>query len=177
MNLRENLSQRMGKPEIYEIIFHVRNNEKLKQELYNLVFDSDETVALHATWVLCHYPASESEWLHGKQNELIDEVLQCTHPGKRRQLLNIIQLQSFTNSPRVDFLDFCLNGMVSKDELPAVKSLCIKLAYELCRNIPELLQELLTLLEIMEPDLLSPAVRAVRRNTLKAIKKQRNTIS
>lgn len=46
----------------------------------------------------------------------------------------------------------------------------IKLAYQLTCSIPELQQELRTMLEIMEPELLSPAIRAVRRNTLKAMK-------
>ena len=46
----------------------------------------------------------------------------------------------------------------------------MKLAYQLTRSIPELQQELRTMLEIMEPELLNPAIRAVRRNTLKAMK-------
>ncbi|KAA4613931.1 hypothetical protein F3B81_28560, partial [Bacteroides ovatus] len=60
--------------------------------------------------------------------------------------------------------------MVSRQEPAGVQSLCIKLAYQLTCSIPELQQELRTMLEIMEPELLVPAIRSVRKNTLKAIK-------
>ena len=175
MNIREKLSQRMGIFDIREINAFVQGSDKLQEELYALVFDTDDTVAVHATWVLCHIPASGGKWLYSKQDELIDEVIRCAHHGKRRQLLNILQRQTFTDTPRIDFLDFCLESMMSKDELPAVKTLCIKLAFALSKNIPELLKELTTLLEIMEPDLLPPSISSVRRNTLKAIKKHRSS--
>jgi hypothetical protein len=50
----------------------------------------------------------------------------------------------------------------------------MKLAYQLTRSIPELQQVLRTILEIMEPDLLVPAIRSVRKNTLKAMKTKKN---
>lgn len=46
----------------------------------------------------------------------------------------------------------------------------MKIAYELCRTIPELTQELKTILEMMEGEL-CPAIRSVRKNILKAIPK------
>ena len=60
--------------------------------------------------------------------------------------------------------------MISRQEVPGVRSLCLKLAYELCRPIPELIQELRMALEIMEPDL-EPSMRTVRKNVLKAMAK------
>lgn len=65
---------------------------------------------------------------------------------------------------------FCLERMLSVKELPGVQSLCIKIAYELCRTIPELTQELKTTLEMMEGEL-CPAIMSVRKNILKAIPK------
>ena len=62
--------------------------------------------------------------------------------------------------------------MISRQELPGVRSLCLKLAYELCRPIPELMQELKMVLEIMEPDC-EPSMRTVRKNILKAISKEK----
>ena len=85
-------------------------------------------------------------------------------------LLNLLIQQPAANPPRMDFLDFCLERVISRHEPGGVQSLCIKLAYQLTCSIPELQQELRTMLEIMEPELLNPAIRAVRRNTLKAMK-------
>ena len=78
-------------------------------------------------------------------------------------ILNLICQQPAADPPRVDFLDFCMERMISREEPPGVQSLCMKLAYQLTRSIPELQQELRTILEIMEPDLLVPAIRSVRK--------------
>lgn len=75
--------------------------------------------------------------------------------------MNLLCQQPLADPPRVDLLDFCIERMVSRQEPPGVQSLCIKLAYQLTRSIPELQQELRTMLEIMEPELLVPAIRSV----------------
>ena len=176
VNFRERLLQRIGMDDIHEITYLTQGSNKQKQELYTLLFDKDDKVAYQAAWVFTHFSISENEWLYTKQEELINEVLSCQHPGKRRLLLNILYRQPIVNPTRVDFLDFCLEHMLSKDELPGVQTLCIKLAYEMCRPIPELLQELRTMLEIMEPALLVPSIRAVRKNVLKAMQKGRSLL-
>ena len=156
--------------DIHEITFLTQGNNKRKQELYNLLFDVYDKIAYQAAWVFTHFSSNENEWLYDKQDELIDEVLVCRHPGKRRLLLAIIFRQPLKNPPRTDFLDFCLEKMISKKELPSVRMLCMKLAYEMCRNIPELMQELRVLLDIMESDLQEASMRAVHKNVLKAMK-------
>lgn len=169
MNLLKELSTRIHMEEIHKTLCYVEGSDKRKQELYELIFNENDRLAYHALWILTHLNEKENEWLFAKQGELIDEVLRCAHPGKRRLLLNLLLKQSIPDPPRIDFLDFCLQGMLSKEELPGVQSLCIKLAYLQCQPIPELLQEFRTMLDIMEPELLSHAVRSARRNILKKI--------
>lgn len=171
MNFRAKLSERIGINEIHEITFLTQGRDERKQELYELLFDSDDKIAYQAAWVFTHFNLTENKWLYDKQDELIDEVLKCTHPGKRRLLLNILLRQTITQPPRTDFLDFCLDRMMSKQELPGVHSLCMKLAYEMCYPIPELLSELRSSLEIMEPAMLSAGTRTARKNVLKAVQK------
>ncbi len=169
MNLRERLTERIHNNDIQEIISYISGNKAETAELYQLIFDEDKTVSYQALWICTHFNQQENRWLESKQQEIIDETLRCIHPGKRRLLLSLLHKQSFLDPPRVDFLDFCLEHMMSKDELPAVKSLCMKLAYELCKTIPELMNEYRSMLELMEPSFLSKAVESVRRNTLKSI--------
>ena len=110
MNLRARLSERVHIEDIREILHFIQDDEQLREEVYQFIFDEDDIVSYQALWV-------------------------CTH--------------------------------FSKED---VQSLCIKLAYQLTCSIPEMQEELRTMLEIMEPELLNPAIRAVRRNTLKAMK-------
>lgn len=170
MNLKAKLSGRIQMNDIHEIIFLTQGNNKRKQELYNLLFNANDKVAYQAAWVFTHFSFCENEWLYGKQNELVEEVLVCPHPGRRRLLLALLFRQPLANPPRTDFLDFCLGKMVSKQELPSVQTLCMKLAYEMCRHIPELKQELRTILDMIEPDLQQTSMRTARKNVLKAMK-------
>ena len=139
MDLRERLSDRIHIEDIHEIL------------RYGLIFDPDETIGYQALWACSHFSADENKWLYDKQDELINEILVCKHPGKRRLLLNLLLRQPQANPPRVDFLNFCLDRM-------------------LCRPIPELLQEYKTLLDLAEPDLLQISLRTVRKNILKKIR-------
>ncbi|PXV65550.1 hypothetical protein CLV62_107147 [Dysgonomonas alginatilytica] len=170
MDFRTKLSQRIGMYDINEILRLTHDSESRKQELYDLVIGEDQAIGYHATWIFTHFSSQDNEWLYNKQDQLIDEVLACKHGGKRRVMLNLLYRQPFPNPPRVDFLDFCLERMMSGEELPGVKSLCMKIAYELCRPIPELMQELKTMLAMMEGDLV-PSIQAVRKNILKAMQR------
>ena len=170
MDFKARLSQRIGMDDINEILRLTHDSDSRKQELYNLVISEDEAIGYHAAWIFTHFSSQDNEWLYNKQDQLINEILVCKHGGKRRVMLNLLYRQPFLNPPRVDFLDFCLERMMSSEELPGVKSLCMKIAYELCRPIPELMQELKTMLAMMEGDLV-PSIQAVRKNILKAIQK------
>lgn len=169
-DLKTKLSQPIGMPDIHEINILLHNNNKKKQELYECLFDTNDRIGYNAAWTMTHFSPSENVWLYDKQDELIDALFACEHPGKRRAILNLLYRQPFKNRPRIDLLDYCLERIITKRELPAVQSLCMKLAYELCLLTPELLQELKTTLEMMEYDLV-PSIRATRKTILNAIPK------
>lgn len=173
MNFKAKLSERIDMDDIRLILSLTEQSDKRKQELYDLVLGEDEKIGYHSAWILTHFSKHDNKWLYKKQGELIDEVLVCKHGGKRRVILNLIYKQPLSNPLRVDFLDFCFERMLSSKELPGVQSLCMKIAYELCLPIPELTQELKTTLEMMEGDL-CPAIRAVRKNILKAMQKKKS---
>lgn len=173
ISFKAKLSQRIGIDEVRQLVYLTQNNDSRKQELYELISDTDESTGYYAAWVFTHFSPEENKWLYNKQNELIDEVLSCRHGGKRRLILGLLYRQPLTVPPRVDFLDFCLERMVSLQELPGVRSLCMKLAYELCRSIPELLQEFNTMLEMMESESI-PSIQTVRKNVLKAMQKRKS---
>jgi len=170
IDFKSKLSQRIGMDDIQEIVSMIEQSDESKNKLYKLIFDKEEKLGYHAAWIFTHLSSKENRWLYGKQNELIDELLICRHGGKRRIILNLLYKQPLNNPLRVDFLNFCFDRMLSVHELPGVQSLCMKIAYELCRLIPELNQELRTTLEMMEGEL-CPAIRSVRRNILKAMQK------
>ena len=66
----------------------------------------------------------------------------------------------------VRLLDFCLEHMVLADEPYGIKSLCMKIAYQMCRHYQELKEELRQSLLLMEPSELGTGVRHTRNKIL-----------
>lgn len=174
MNLRNKLSGRLHENDIRDICFFIQktNEDSKKNELYRLLFDADKRVADNAAWIFTHFDQANNRWLYSKQDELIEEGMKTTSDTKRRLILNLLLKQPFyKENIRTDFLDFCLNRMSSANEPTGVKTLCIKLAYEQCKFFPELCSELKTSLEIMEPALLSMALKTTRKKLLEMLGK------
>ena len=104
--------------------FMYKGTKNGKAELYDLIFDPDDAVSYQALWVCSHFSTKENEWLYDKQDELINEVLNCEHSGKRRILLNLLVRQPQANPPRVDFPKLLLlDRMLSAKELPGANAL------------------------------------------------------
>ena len=120
MDLRTQLATRFHIENIRELLHYIKEDERLREEIYRLIFDEDDVISYQALWVCTHFSKPEVEWLTLKQDELIDAALTCPHSGKRRMLLNLLCQQQLADPPRVDLLDFCMERMVSKQEPAAV---------------------------------------------------------
>ena len=138
-----------------------------KEELFQLLFDEDKRTSDNAAWVMTHLPKTVDVWLTERQNTLIDEAMRTGSTTKRRLIMNLLERTSFQqDSIRTDFLDFCFNIILS-DEPVGVKTLAIKLTYAQSIYYPELLEELNTALQMMEPEVLPAALKYIRNKMLK----------
>ena len=115
MNLRARLSERVHIEDIREVLHFIQDDERLREEIYQLIFDEDAIVSYQALWVCTHFSKADVAWLSRKQEELIDAAMTCPHSGKRRMILNLICQQPAADPPRVDFLDFCMERMISRN--------------------------------------------------------------
>ena len=93
MNLRDNLTGKIGKNDIFEICYLTQGleNNKRKMELYRLIDDVDERVAQNALGYFTKFSKRENDWLFDKQNALIDKIL----VEKNSLLLTIIARSFF----------------------------------------------------------------------------------
>ena len=130
-------------------------------------FDDDYRVARSALWGLTKARREELSELQVILNELIGQAMHTGNSSVRRLTMNIIErLKMDEDDLRIEFLDFCLEHMVSMEEFPGIQTLCMKLAFRMCRFYPELTDELMRTLEAMETGYYSPAVRNVRNKIL-----------
>ena len=82
MDLRTQLATRFHIENIRELLHYIKEDERLREEIYRLIFDEDDVVSYQALWVCTHFSKPEVEWLTLKQDELIDAALTCPHSGK-----------------------------------------------------------------------------------------------
>ena len=86
---------------------------------------------------LCQTHDSELSTLQVILDELIGQSMHMKNSSVRRLTLNLIgRLEMSAERVRADFLDFCLEHLVSMSEPSGVQSVCMKLAFRMCQYPP-----------------------------------------
>ena len=163
----ERLKQTFSEGGAQEIYHEIKANGDFLGFAMHYVFDTDYRVVRSALWGLSKATNEELSELQVVLNELIDQAMQTENSSVRRLTLNIIErLKIAEDDLQIDFLDFCLEHMVSIEEFPGIQTLCMKLAYRMCTFYPELMDELKRTLEAMEIDYYKPAIKGLRKRIL-----------
>ena len=172
--MRNQLINRLSVNDIYSLCLQTQDKENncLKEELYQLTFDENDRVSFNALWALTHFDEANNLWLFQKHNELIDRVLAEKNETKRRLMLHLLLRQPFEEeSLRSDFIDFCIAKITACSQPYAIRCYCMKLAYEQMKYYPELLEELRMALDMLEQEVLSPGMLSAKRQIMKKIKR------
>lgn len=176
MLLRTRLTSRLSLRDVKEICLLAQgeSNNAIKDELYRLSLDADHRVAVNALWVFTHFTKEENTWLYAKHDELIDRTMSETDVTKRRLLMTLLLCQPFVEyDVRTCFIDFCLSKITASSQPYAIRALAIKLAYEQMRYWPELIDELLAVLDMLRQEPLSPGLTSAVRQVREKIRKQK----
>ena len=164
---KERLKQTFSEGGAQEIYQEVRATGDFLGFARRYAFSEDYRVARSALWGLTKASKEELKQLRVILNELIEQAMQTENSSVRRLSLNIIErLEMHEEDLRTDFLDFCFDHMMDVEEFPGIQSVCMKLAFRMCKYYPELMDELKRTLEAMEINYYKPAVKGVRSKIL-----------
>lgn len=88
--IRNQLINRLSINDIYSLCLQTQGKENncLKEELYQLTLDENNRVAFNALWALSHFDEANNPWLFQKHDDLIDRVLVEKNETKRRLMLS-----------------------------------------------------------------------------------------
>lgn len=165
--LRNDIKGNYSEELVTNLCFMVAETGDFLAFVKEYMYDDDPIVVRNALSALTKATDDELSQLNPIREELIDMAIICNNSSIRRALLGVIlRLDMKEEDVRTDFLDHCLGKMVDPDEVPSVQSLCMKLAYKMCKFYPELLTELKRILEAMEVSYYTPAVKNVRNKIL-----------
>ena len=161
--LRQTFSEG-GAQEIYQ---EVKATGDFLGFAHRYAFNQDYRVARSALWGLTKASREELSQLQVILDKFIDQAMQTNNSSVRRLSLNVVErLELKEEDLRTDFLDFCFEHMIDVEEFPGIQSICMKLAFRMCKFYPELMDELKRTLEAMEIDYYKPAVKGVRSRIL-----------
>lgn len=166
---RRALSAPITQLNIAVLVTAISRNPEDFSIIYQLTTDQERTVSWRALWVCEKLSEKYPSWFAPLQEEITEHLFGCTHDGSKRLLLSILDNLPPAEPFPVRLLNFCLDRMFSPQESIGVQSLCIRVAYLLCRREPELLGELRVILENTEMEYFSKAVASAVKNTLKKI--------
>ncbi len=160
-----------GRRAIDRIAVQAENDPALFAELAAMTEDDDATAAWHAAWALERIARRRPGLFEPMRAVIARRAMAETRQGVQRLLLSILNRMETPSEPDADLLDFCLDGIRSPQLSISARSLCIKLAYKLCRTHAPLAHELKLYLEYGGGECLPTAVAAARRNALRAIER------
>lgn len=169
-SLRERLAQHLGQRAIKALTRELADSGE--ETVMALLHDPDKRTADNTAWVCTHFDAEARKALLPHRDAFTDEVMRCESVSKRRLLLAVLDRLPPAPDLRTDYLDFCLQGILSPAQPHGVRALCIKQAYRQCRAVSELLQELRLTLEMLVAEPLPPSLRSLARRLLQQIPRQ-----
>lgn len=165
--IEERLRQTFSEGGAQEIYQEVKASDDFLGFAHCYAFSQDYLVARSALWGLTKASKAELSQLQEILDKFINQAMQTDNSSVRRLSLNIVErLEMNEEDLRTDFLDFCLDHMIDVEEFPGIQSVCMKLAFRMCKFYPELMDELKRTLEAMEIDYYKPAVKCVRNRIL-----------
>lgn len=119
-DMKSLLSGKINIPEIRMAASWVAATPENRASLWSLAHNCDRRTSANALWVMTHLPASEAEWLHSLQDELIDMLLAETDTGKKRMLLQLLKVQDYapTISAPISLISACRKSTLSVRHTP-----------------------------------------------------------
>ena len=120
--------------------------------LWEITCGDDPRLAWHAVWVMEVLCKKERSMLLPYRREIVEKILANRgEEGELRLWLNIsLMLLPEMEEIDVDLLNFTLDNICNMRLAVAVRAVCIKIAYQLCRREPDLLKELQAVLSMLD---------------------------
>ena len=136
--------------------------------LWEITCGDDPRLAWHAVWVMEVLCKKERSMLLPYRREIVEKILANRgEEGELRLWLNIsLMLLPEVKEIDVDLLNFTLDNICNMRLPVAVRAVCIKIAYQLCRREPDLLKELQAVLSMLDLKEEQAAIKCVVRKVM-----------
>lgn len=147
-------------------------NNNQEKELINLALDKDHLLSSRAMWVLGHCSDIDYNRVKPFLGKLIDNLNHPNlHNGVIRNTLRLFQKHSVPKKHESFLLDKCFEYIKNPTEAIAVRAFAMTVVFNISKPYPELLDELLLILNDLSVHENGPGIRSRLKNIIKEIHK------
>lgn len=158
-------SNRLNKSDVDVIVGGILNGRITVPTLWEITEADEPQLSWHAVWVMEALCKKDRKMLLPYQRKVVERILENRHEnGELRLWLNIsLILLPESKDIDVDLLNFSFENICNMRLAVAIRALCIKIAYQLCKREPELKGELQSVLSMLDLKDEQPAIRSVAK--------------
>ena len=148
------------------------NNEKLKQEVFELIHEKEYPFPEYSSWLVSYYfMANKKDFTVKWCDFVIVELMSTENHTVHRNLCTALNHYRGDLSERTDFLDKLFDFLSATDSLPALRVNALRnIERHYLKKYPELISELFSVMELLEEQTL-PSMKAMVRNFYKKYRK------
>ncbi|HLG38406.1 MAG TPA: hypothetical protein VI461_02020 [Chitinophagaceae bacterium] len=148
MNLRETILARHSKAQTNKIIKWIGSDQKRFDELFQLFLNDEYRVVQRAAWPLSYCVINHPEFIQKHFSKLIKNLRKPNigDPVKRNTV-RLLQHIPIPEKLQGDVMNICFGYISDPQEKVAIKAFSLTILQNLCRQYPEIRQELKTIIE------------------------------
>ena len=167
MNLREEILREHSKKQTLRIVDYVGNDKSRFAELMDLFFHGEYRVVQRSAWAMSIVSRKYPQLFEPYFQKALDYLKQPNlHDAVERNILRVVQDLAIPESLRGELVNSCLAYIEEPNKPPAIKAFSISVLENICRNYPELAEEIKVILDQRLP-YESPAFQSRAKRFLK----------
>jgi len=151
MDIKEALLAEHSKIQSQRIADYIGKDPVRFAELMTLFFGQEYRLTQRAAWVLSHCADRYPELIHPHLEEMIHNLRNNVHVAVRRNTLRVLQFIDIPEELLGEAVDICFMYLASHDEPVAVKVFGMTVLANICKEEPDLGNELRLLIEEQLP--------------------------
>lgn len=170
MNIREALLEEHSKKQTERIARYIGSDQKRFAQLIKLFLEGEYRVVQRAAWVMSYCAERHPELVMPYLEKLLDNLDNTKlHDAVKRNTLRIFEVIDIPEKLQGKLVDICFRTLSGQDPV-AMKAYSITILLNICREEPDLKNELRLVIEELMP-YGSAAVKSRGRKALKELEK------
>lgn len=148
MDLRATILERHSKSQTDKIVKWIGNDQKRFDELFNLFLNDEYRVVQRAAWPMSYCVINHPQLIQKHFSKLLRNLKKPgIHDSVKRNTVRLLEHISIPGKFHGEIMDVCFNYINDPQEKVAIKAFSLTVLQNLCRQYPEIKQELKTIIE------------------------------